>query len=100
MTTEDKIRLISAKVKNLIYYRLEVEERLWETRYRCQYIHQVRGLRSVILKTLPEINDQDPRKDWLIGIVKQISPRIKSTECLSTIVNMKKYVEQERAKKD
>ena len=87
MTTEDKIRLIAAKVRNLCYYRLVVEESL-EDRFRCQYIHQLRGLRDTILITLLEIPNDDPRRDWLRRIAKIIPSKVKSNECLSIITKL------------
>lgn len=88
---EDKIRYTKAKVRNIIYYRLEVEPTI-EERFRCQYIRVIRGLRRQIEEfygSLPE----GKNKTFFSGILNIIDPKIKSNECLSTIIEMKEYLD-------
>lgn len=90
--TDYKLRFIRAKINNLIYYRLKVEESLWEDRFRCQYIHQLKGLRSTILDLLEDSSIRNSEK-WLIDIVNLIPAKLTSNQCLEVIVKLKGYVE-------
>src|SRR5574344_1291522 len=77
-----KLRLFWCKVKNLIHYRLDIEESLWDTRWKCQYIHVIRDIRK------------DAVDLGLTDITSIISPTIKNTECLDTIKQLKLYVQE------
>ena len=49
MSVEEKIRYATAKIRNIIYYRLEVEETMLDVRYRMQYLHVLRQYRKSLL---------------------------------------------------
>lgn len=93
MTTDERFRYITAKVRNIIYYRLEVEPTI-EYRFRAQYIHVLRNLRKDCISLLNDLENNDPKKNYILGIVRLIDPKVKSNECLSTIHDLKEYVEQ------
>ena len=97
MTIEEKIRYSTAKLRNIIYYRLVVEEQCCAMnderydRFRCQYMHVLRRYRKSLLTLVEEIPNDDPRKSWFLGIIKLISPKVKSDECKDTIKRLKDY---------
>ena len=98
MSVEEKIRYATAKIRNIIYYRLEVEETMLDVRYRMQYLHVLRQYRKSLLPLVDEMSDQDPRKEFFLDMINIISPKVKSNECKETIQNLKdhfdKYVKQ------
>lgn len=98
MSVEEKIRYATAKIRNIIYYRLEVEETMLDVRYRMQYLHVLRQYRKSLLSLVDEMSDQDPRKEFFLGMINIISPKVKSNECKETIQILKdhfdKYVKQ------
>lgn len=91
ISLEDRIRYIQARIRNMIHYRLTVEERLWDTRFRCQYVHPVRKLRTDLILLVGDMSADDPRREKFIGVVKLIHPKVKSSECLSTLRDIEEY---------
>lgn len=86
MTTEEKIRYTLAKIRNIAYYRLEVEPRD-PNRYRCQYMHVIRTLKQTLLEIYKETND-----GWWLGAADIISDKVRTDECLDTIYKLRDYV--------
>lgn len=86
MTIEEKIKYTLAKVRNIAYYRLEVEPRD-PNRYRCQYMHVLRNLKKTLLEIAEETQDQ-----WWIGLANIISQKVRTDECLDTIYSLQEYV--------
>lgn len=93
MTNEERIRFIKAKVKNIIYYRLEVEPKI-DTRYRCQYMPVLRLLRKQAAGIINDLPKNHPDYNYISGVVSLINPKVMPNECLQTIVNLKKHVEK------
>ena len=91
ITVEDRIRYAIARIRNAIYYRLEVEENNKE-RYRCQYMHVLRGYRKLLLELVGDMDLSDPRIKLFEGMIEIIDPKVKSDECLSTIEDLKWYL--------
>lgn len=104
MTVEEKIRYATAKVRNIIYYRLTVEVNCensgdeYLSRFRCQYIHVLRQYRKSLLALVEEIPDGDTRKEFFQGMINLISPKVKSDGCKDVIKRLRdhwnKYVKQ------
>lgn len=86
MKIEDKIRYTLAKIRNIAYYRLEVEPRD-PLRYRCQYMHVIRDLKKRLFEIYNETQDQ-----WWLGAANLIDLKVKTDECLDTIYNLRDYV--------
>ena len=80
---EFRINLAIAKGRNIIYYREK------DTRERCQYMHVVRDFRKTLVSLIKELPDTDPSKSFFISLVKVINPKVKSEECIKTIIDMK-----------
>jgi hypothetical protein len=93
MTIDERIRYTLAKLRNIIYYRLEVEPTI-EYRFRAQYMHVLRNYRKEVVGIIRDMEETDTRKEYLLGIVRLIDPKIKTNECLSTIQDLKEYVEK------
>lgn len=83
MTIQDQLRYLKAKIRNVVYYRLDIEPTL-DYRIRCQYIHILRTIRSEIVQILPDLEEGDDKK-VLIKIMDLINPKIKSGECEQVI---------------
>lgn len=94
MSVEEKIRYATAKIRNIIYYRLEVEETMLDVRYRMQYLHVLRQYRKSLLPLVDEMSDQDPRKEFFLDMINIISPKVKSNECKETIQILKDYFDK------
>lgn len=90
MTLEDKIKYTLAKIRNIAYYRLEVEPRDPD-RYRCQYMHVIRDLKKRLLELYKETEDL-----WWLGAANLINLKVKTDECLDTIYALKEYVESRK----
>ena len=90
MTLEDKIKYTLAKIRNIAYYRLEVEPRDPD-RYRCQYMHVIRDLKKRLLELYKETEDL-----WWLGAANLINLKVKTDECLDTIYTLKEYVESRK----
>lgn len=90
MTTEEKIKYTLAKIRNLVYYRLEVEPRD-PNRYRCQYMHVLRDLK----KRLQELH-KETRDPWWLGAANAINLKVRTDECLDTVYTLKEYVESRK----
>lgn len=84
---EFRINLAIAKGRNIIYYR----ER--DTRERCQYIHVVREFRKTLVDLVNLIPENDPSRNFFIELIKVINPKVKSEECIQTILDMKNIYE-------
>lgn len=84
---EFRINLAIAKGRNIIYYR----ER--DTRERCQYIHVVREFRKTLVDLVNLIPENDPGRNFFIELIKVINPKVKSEECIQTILEMKNIYE-------
>ena len=80
---EFRINLAIAKGRNIIYYR----ER--DTRERCQYMHVVREFRKTLVDLVKEIPETDPSHKFFKSLIKKINPKVKSEECIQTIIDMK-----------
>jgi len=93
---DTRCRYVNAKIRNIIYYRLTVEESLWESegRFRCQYMHVMRGLRSQVQGLIRDMQKDDTRISFYQGIVNLISPKIKNEDCMWTIRQMEEYVKR------
>lgn len=104
MTVEEKIRYATAKVRNIIYYRLTVVPACCATGdpqldvFRQTYIHILRQYRKSLLALVEEIPDGDTRKEFFQGMINLISPKVKSDECKDVIKRLRdhwnKYVKQ------
>ena len=84
---EFRINLAIAKGRNIIYYR----ER--DTRERCQYIHVVREFIKTLVDLVNLIPENDPGRNFFIELIKVINPKVKSEECIQTILEMKNIYE-------
>ena len=84
---EFRINLAIAQGRNIIYYR----ER--DTRERCQYIHVVREFRKTLVDLVNLIPENDPGRNFFIELIKVINPKVKSEECIQTILEMKNIYE-------
>ena len=84
---EFRINLAITKGRNIIYYR----ER--DTRERCQYIHVVREFRKTLVDLVNLIPENDPGRNFFIELIKVINPKVKSEECIQTILEMKNIYE-------
>ena len=84
LTPGIKSSLLLARIKNIIYYRLEVEPKDPE-RIRCQYQPVLRKLRKDILDILPEIMDDKETYQTLDEVVQIIPPTVKTENCLEVI---------------
>lgn len=92
-----RIRYSKAKLRNIIYYRLQVEPTVPD-RFRCQYMHILRQYRKEAVWLLGEIEKyQEATGDMTtfsgdINFFKvssgMINPKVKSEECLNTIKNL------------
>jgi hypothetical protein len=91
MNIEEKIRYAVAKIRNIIYYRLEVEESMLDDRYRCQYMHVLRKYRKSLLGLIEELDNTDTRKSFFKGLIDIINPKVKTDECKETIEALKDY---------
>lgn len=81
-----RIRLAIARGRNIIYYR----ER--DTRKRCQYLHVIRDFRKQLIylkKQFTEEIDQDTQ-NLFQQLIQVIDPKVKSENCIQTIIEMKK----------
>ena len=85
---EFRINLAIAKGRNIIYYR----ER--DTRERCQYMHVIREYRKTLVDLVKELPDTDPSSKFLQSLIKVINPKVKSEECIQTIIEMKNIYAQ------
>lgn len=83
MNLEFLINLAIAKGRNIIYYR----ER--DTRGRCQYIHVVRDFRKTLVSLVNQIPENDPVRKFFMSLIRVINPKVKSEECIQTIIDMK-----------
>ena len=95
MTLDDRVRYAKAKVRNIVYYRLEIEENNQE-RYRCQYMSVLRRYRESLVELIRDLGPNDPRTSWFIGLTNLIDPKVKSNECLSTIEDLEWYINNEQ----
>ena len=95
MTLDDRVRYATAKVRNIVYYRLDVEENNAE-RYRCQYMHVLRQYRKLLVDLVNDLGPSDSRTGWFEGLIDIIDPKIKSNECLSTIEDLEWYINNEQ----
>ena len=84
---EFRINLAIAKGRNIIYYR----ER--DTRERCQYIHVVREFRKTLVDLVNLIPENDPGRNFFMELIRVINPKVKSEECIQTILEMKNIYE-------
>ena len=89
-----EIRYSKAKLRNIIYYRLEVEPTEIE-RFRCQYMHILRKYRKDTIELLGRIKselkfmpDLGLDYEFLSQAVNMISPKVKTEGCLETIKNL------------
>lgn len=80
-----RIRLAIARGRNIIYYR----ER--DMRERCQYIHVVREYRKLLIELLKQFSKEIDQKtqELFQQLIQTIDPKVKSEECIQTILNMK-----------
>ena len=85
---EFRINLAIAKGRNIIYYR----ER--DTRERCQYMHVIREYRKTLVDLVKELPENDPSSKFLQSLIKVINPKVKSEECIQTIIEMKNIYAQ------
>jgi len=95
---EDRIRFANAKLRNIIYYRLTVEEACeksrdpYLSRYRATYMHVLRLYRKILVELVNDIPQEDPRKNWFQGIIDLISPKVRTDECKDTIKRLRDYL--------
>ena len=85
---EFRINLAIAKGRNIVYYR----ER--DTRERCQYMHIIREYRKTLVDLVKELPENDPSSKFLQSLIKVINPKVKSEECIQTIIEMKNVYAQ------
>lgn len=93
MNINDRVLYALSKIRNIIYYRLEVEERLFEERYRCQYLHVLRKLRKDLIILINDLG-KCPERDFFCSIINVISSKIKPTECKEAVVKMKELYDK------
>lgn len=85
---ELRVKWAKAKLRNIIYYRLEVEPTVPE-RFRGQYMHILRQYRKdvlVLMSELPESMSDD--YEWLKRTVNLIPPKVKTDDCLGVIESL------------
>lgn len=88
------LRYAKAKLRNIIYYRLEIEPTETE-RFRCQYMHVLRRFRKDTVQLLKETDRDDPDWEFLNKAVSIIDPKVRTEDCLETIKELSKlYGEQ------
>jgi len=89
-----KTKLLKAKIRNIIYYRLEVEPLRPERKGRAQYIHILRKLRNDINELLINPDIEKDVREYFSPFLSIIPEKIKSSQCLEVIINMKIYEEK------
>jgi hypothetical protein len=92
MTLEDKIRYAIAKIRNVIYYRIQIDENMREERFRGQYMHVLRQYRKDLLVLVEEIPEGDSRRTFFEEMIQIINPKVKTNECLDTIERLEWYL--------
>lgn len=98
MNNEDfnlRIRFAYSKGRNIIYYRT-LDQQL---RPRATYIHVLRDYRKYLielLSILPDTIEYKEPKEFFLGIVRLINPKVTTEECTQTIINMSEYYEQRK----
>lgn len=94
MELEDKIRYSIAKIRNCIYYRLQVDEseELRPLSFRRQYMHVLRQYRKDLLGLIQEIPAGDSRREFFLEMTRIIDPKVKSNECLDTIERLEAHL--------
>lgn len=78
-------RLAIAKGRNLIYYRTI------DPRTRGQYIHVVRDFRKTLVEL---IKSKSSASELFKKIVKVIDPKVISSDCVETIIKIKKIYDE------
>ena len=89
MTLEDRVRYAKAKLRNIIYYRLEVEPTVPD-RFRCQYMHILRSYRKEALVLAQDLKKVGRDNKFFWASVNMIDQKVKTEDCLSTIKKLAK----------
>ena len=86
---QQRVKLAKCKLRNIIYYRLEVEPTVPE-RFRAQYMHVLREFRKEALELVSKFDDGTSEEDykWLSSAIKLIPPKVKTEECIDVIKNL------------
>lgn len=90
---QTRLNLLFAKIRNIIYYRTEIEPKD-PTRIRCQYMHVLRGTREEICILIGKLDEvEEGVKNILKDLLNLIPKKIKTDECLEVILKMRGYFE-------
>lgn len=92
LSLEQRADLVLKKIRNIIYYRLEVEPKD-PTRRRCQYLHLLREVR----KELEELTKY-PSFEGLKGYLSCIPENIESEDVWDAIIGLNDYVNRNEPK--
>jgi hypothetical protein len=88
---QTRLSLLFAKIRNIIYYRTEVEIKD-PTRIRCQYMHILRGTREEICSLLRYREEISTEINKILEDLLELIPRkVKTEECLDIILKLKDY---------
>lgn len=92
LSLEQRADLVLKRIRNIIYYRLEVEPKD-PTRGRCQYLHLLREVR----KELEELTKY-PNFESLKGYLSCIPEDIDSEDVWDAIIGLNDYVNRNEPK--
>ena len=92
LSLEERADLVLKRIRNIIYYRLEVEPKD-PTRRRCQYLHVLREIR----KELEELT-KDSNFERLKGYLSCIPENIESEDVWDAIIGLNDYVNRNEPK--
>ena len=92
LSLETRANLVLRRIRNIIYYRLEVEPKD-PTRRRCQYLHLLREIR----KELEELTEY-PNFEALKGYLSCIPKNIESEDVWDAIIGLNDYVNRNEPK--
>lgn len=92
LSLEERANLVLKRIRNVIYYRLEVEPKD-PTRRRCQYIHVLREIRKE-LEYLTKFPDFEDLKSYL----NCIPEKLKSEDSWDAIIGLNDYINNDKPK--
>lgn len=92
LSLEQRADLVLKRIRNIIYYRLEVEPKD-PTRGRCQYLHLLREVRKE-LEELTEYSNFESLKGYLSCIPEDID----SEDVWDAIIGLNDYVNRNEPK--
>lgn len=92
LSLETRANLVLRRIRNIIYYRLEVEPKD-PTRGRCQYFHILREVRKEL-----EYLTKFPKFEELKGYLSRIPENFESENTWDVIIGLNDYVKNDKPK--